>query len=848
MMLLVALSGCLLLAEPPDSVKAQWPEPSVQLVLPDSPLSGSVLVEVVVDSRLDTTARLEIDGESVALDLAQAYRWETDELEPGDYELEATATDELGRQGTELVVVTVDAPPQVQWVEPAADATVDGRSVRVELEVSDDRPGTTIELDAGSEYVGDRSGPPYTFTWSTCDAQPGPVELVASVQDAGGNELALSRTVQFARPLAIAIQQPTGSPTPTDLVVAEVREVGTVAAVSIEVDGQAIGSTATPTTGVCAIACAERCGLYAVEWDASGLPEGPATVTATVTTTDGATATDSVVLTIDHDLDGDGHAGLDWGGPDCDDTRDWVFPGADEQCDGQDGDCDGTVDEGFDADGDGFISDACASGDDCDDTDASVNPDAVEICDNGFAEDCDPDPDGCRPSGSSSIVDADARISGFQDGQFFGVSAATGDVDSDGTDELLVGATGESSARGALYALQTPIASGTTITSASQRYFSGGPSEGLCGRAFAVGDIGAGASSDLIVGCPGASYGPFGVEEGVAYVFFGPLAGPVTASTADVTIYTDHYPFNSFGRSMAILGDRDGDGRRELAIADPLHGKNASSSGSSGHGQVYIYELSGLSSSQMLADAGASVILDNSVSGGALGVSMDAGYDTDGDGLPELLVGEPGAERAWLFDDSPTSGEHDAAIASQTVFASTGTLDSFGADVAFAGDVNSDGYVDVLITASGDSSNAVLGGAMYLFHGPLGFAESASNADAIASGATESAYWGWAAPAGDLDNDGHDDVAVAATGYGIDDNTGQITVLFGPFSGAITLEDEALQIHGAGPNEFVGAYALGRLSDINGDGRDDLAVGAPITDMGGGDTPGFLGIVYGSGY
>ena len=86
-----------------------------------------------------------------------------------------------------------------------------------------------------------------------------------------------------------------------------------------------------------------------------------------------------MTFALDNDLDGDGVTTCD-----CDDNDAGNFPGTMEICDGQDNDCDGLVDEGFDQDGDGYTS----CGDDCDDTDASINPGAAEICD-GKDNDCD---------------------------------------------------------------------------------------------------------------------------------------------------------------------------------------------------------------------------------------------------------------------------------------------------------------------------------------------------------------------------------------------------------------------------------------------------------------------------
>lgn len=89
------------------------------------------------------------------------------------------------------------------------------------------------------------------------------------------------------------------------------------------------------------------------------------------------------------DVDRDGSPA----GEDCDDADRDTFPGAYERCDGADQDCDGQIDEGYDLDGDGFLTglDAgCAmlGPTDCDDGDAAINPDAEEGCD-GIDNNCD---------------------------------------------------------------------------------------------------------------------------------------------------------------------------------------------------------------------------------------------------------------------------------------------------------------------------------------------------------------------------------------------------------------------------------------------------------------------------
>ncbi len=119
------------------------------------------------------------------------------------------------------------------------------------------------------------------------------------------------------------------------------------------------------------------------------------------------------------DGDGDGFADAECGGPDCNDEDANVNPGADEACNDADDDCDGAIDEGFDADGDGYK--ACGADADCDDADPNVNPGATEICQDGIDNDC--------AGGDAECACPDADKDGYQDAACGGADCDDSNVD-----------------------------------------------------------------------------------------------------------------------------------------------------------------------------------------------------------------------------------------------------------------------------------------------------------------------------------------------------------------------------------------------------------------------------------
>ncbi|MFZ5476182.1 MAG: integrin alpha [Myxococcota bacterium] len=198
--------------------------------------------------------------------------------------------------------------------------------------------------------------------------------------------------------------------------------------------------------------------------------------------------------------------------------------------------------------------------------------------------------------------------------------------------------------------------------------------------------------------------------------------------------------------------------------------------------------------------------------------------DLNGDGVGEVLVASPWSDfgttdagAAGLFFGPLSAG--DRLLSAADVFW-TGQVDDdrLGMDAAAAGDVNGDGLADVVVGMPGSAAGK---GRTYVYFG---------HADGVASGRAE--FQGevagdetgtGVARAGDLDGDGLDDVAIAAPG--VSDGAGVVYVVAATNALPSELADAPLRVSGPAGGE-LGSALLG-AGDVDGDGDDDLLVGAP---------------------
>ena len=393
---------------------------------------------------------------------------------------------------------------------------------------------------------------------------------------------------------------------------------------------------------------------------------------------------------------------------------------------------------------------------------------------------------------------------GDLEGASFGYSVATaGDVNGDGYADVIVGGifynNGETEEGRAYVYLGSAsgLASSPAWTAESDQE----SARFGCSVATA-GDVNGDGYADVIVGAPQYDNGQ--TDEGRATVYYGSAAGPspIASWTAQGVEY-----WELFGQSVASAGDVNGDGYADVIVGAYGYG------GSIGRALVYHGSPRGLSSA-----AGWIVVGTGS---GQFGVAVAGAGDVNGDGYGDVIVGEQGYSngqdqegRAYVYHGSA------AGLSSVPAWTAEGNqqYSVFGQSVAAAGDVNGDGYADVIVGAPGYGSH----GAAFAYYG------SPSGLSTIPSWTAESnqlySSFGRVSTAGDVNGDGYSDVIVGAHRFGnIEAEEGRTFVYHGSPTGLLAAPAWTAESDSAGAHFGLSVSTAG---DVNGDGYADVIVGA----------------------
>ena len=448
----------------------------------------------------------------------------------------------------------------------------------------------------------------------------------------------------------------------------------------------------------------------------------------------------------------------------------------------------------------------------------------------------------------------------------FSVSSA-GDVNGDGYEDVIVGAryndAGGSNA-GAAYVIFGKASGFGTIDltglAAADGFIIQGDAAGdvAGGSVAGAGDVNGDGFDDVIVGAQGGDDGGGGAGE--AYVIFGKASGFTTIdlaslAVADGFIIQGHLSGDNAGRSVAAAGDVNGDGFGDLIVGAPYNDSGGISAGAAyvifGKAGVFgTVDLSLLT----LADG---FIIQGDVASDQAGRFVSSAGDINGDGYDDVIVGarygdDGGADagKAYvIFGKASGFANIDLSVLALSdgfVIRGDAAGDWAGWSVSSAGDVNGDGIDDLVVGAIyGDDGGADAGEAYVIFGKASGFTNIDLTGLAAVDGfIIQGDFAGDTAgvavsSAGDVNGDGYDDIIVGAR-FGDDGgiDAGEAYVIFGKASAFSTIDLTSLAaaagfiIQGDAAGDLAGG-GVSSAGDVNGDGFDDLIVGAPSGDDGG---------------
>ena len=398
-----------------------------------------------------------------------------------------------------------------------------------------------------------------------------------------------------------------------------------------------------------------------------------------------------------------------------------------------------------------------------------------------------------------------------QAGALLGNNVSTaGDVNGDGFDDVLVGARlldNPEVDEGKTF-LYLGSAAGLSLTPAWT--FESDQPGAQVGRAMAAGDVNGDGFGDVIVGS--GLYDNDQVDEGRAWLFLGSSSG---LSTTPAWIVESNQSSSAFGVPAVGVGDINGDGFDDVMVSATFIDFDLVDEGGA---FLYLGSPTGPSTT-------ADQVIEGNQTLSLFGRTAGAG-DVNGDGFDDVLLGAASWDggqqdegRVFVMKGSAQGlRKHPLRILEINEVSAL-----FGNVLGTAGDINADGFDDILVTTQG---TGVVNRVFVYMGSRMG---PGAQPDLVLQTDQQNTTFGQAlGTAGDVNNDGFSDVIVGARLYDVVTlNEGRVFVYAGTATG---LDPTPLQTFDGSQTSEEFGVAVSTAGDVNGDGFSDIIIGAHAFD------------------